>query len=352
MPGNVKSRLFCRIDGVDYFDWTLYWTNPLYGYNPKDSGVVLDSDIQKSFENLNSRVVDYTFVPPYGSEIHVVPGCPVGMADIRKNYVIKRRPDEGCCNVFSPLKTNWRWIENKDCAIIPSKKAIVVAGSWYSSSDSRIRQRVREEFPDIVESDVQYYNKNLNLRYTEIPEQWIMLLKGELKKPCISYEKLEFKTDNEVNLDILYLVYKTGMQKWSDENQKAFCLQLCALNEHNWRDYLGTISALFNEILNPKKNSGICANELITISRFPKACKELVRQGYQAEVPFISEKDMQMTQKLILRIVGLSGDTPFTTIEKLATEFNKQKIDMNCFYRSFDNIVKFRPKKFENESKD
>ena len=352
MPGNAKSRLFCRIDGTDYFDWTVYWTNPRYGFHPKDTGVVIEANILKSFEDLDSSLLDNTFVPQHGSEIHVVPGCPVGMADVRKNYVIKRRPDEGCCNVFSPLKDNCQWIENKDYAIIPSKKAIVVAGSWYSSSDSRIHQRVHEEFPDIVESDVQYYNKNLNLRYVEISEQWIMLLKGELKKPCISYKKLEFKTDNEVNLDILYLVYKAGMQKWSVENQNAFRLQLCALNEHNWRDYPGTVNMLLKEIINPDANYGICANELTSISLFPKACRELIKTEFCTQIPFKSEKDMQMAQRLVIHVIGLPEDSPFTTIQKLATEFDKLKINMNCFYRTFDNIVKFRPKKFENESKD
>ena len=350
MPGNVSSKAFCHIEGVEYYDWTLYWTNNRYGWAPKDSGVVIDSDMLRSFESLESNLFDDTFNPQHGSEIHVVPGCPIGMADIRKNYVIKRNADSGCCNVFSPLKADCYWIENKDVAIIPSKKAIVIAGTSYSSAVSHVRERVFELFPDIHESDMLLHlSLNLYLRYVELPTQWLSLLKGELKKPCISYKKLEFKTANEVSLDILYLVYKTGMQSWSGEAMKAFTLQLCALNEHNWRDYPGTIGTLFNDILNLKKNRHLCANELIGITKFPKACREMIRNGLQSNLAFKSQEDIDMSQRLIRYVVGLSEDAQFTTIESLARVFNEKKINMNCFYRTFDNIVKFRPKEFKNE---
>ena len=195
-----------------------------------------------------------------------------------------------------------------------------------------------------------HQKEDLAVSYLEMPEDWIKLITGQFQKPCISYEKLEFKTDNEVNLDVLYLVYKTGIQKFSADNQKAFHVQLCALNEHNWRDYPGTLSILMKDLLLNKYNPQYCFSDLGSKSGLPKAIQEMVKQGYQAEVPFKSQEDMEMAQKLIKMVIDMPQDAQFSTIQELAVKFNEKHINMNCFYRTFDNIVKFRPKVFKNES--
>ena len=355
----MNMRIFCRYDGVDYNDWTVYfkWSNRNLEHYKDRPIVAFQTSLTDAVFGENGTIHWNQFVPPTGSEIYVAPGCPVGMADIRKNYVIKRQPDFGCCNVFSPINNILGYIDNKDFAVVPSRKAIVLSGDrWTSATSSDIKKEVNFFFPDLAIDEldqVKYYmDARLGLRYAEIPESYLSYLSGTLQKPCISYKNLVFKTDNEVNTDILYLVYKTGIVKGcsGSEAMRTFHLQLCALNEHNWRDYPGTLSILMHDMLqcNTPKSNGKCAADLTSPSHLPKAIKEMCKTGSVAEAPFKSQKDIEMAQKFILYVIGLQ-DMQFTTIQDVAKAFNENRINMNCFYRTFDNIVKFRPKEFKNE---
>ena len=276
---DTKIQCYVLLDDKPYFDWTLYKKGDPYFTEKLDKYVALGNGIINSFAELDSKYLDDTFVPPYGSEIHVVPGCAVGMADVRKNYVIKRKADDGCCNVFSPLKDTSRNLWNNEYAIIPSKKAFVLSEKryWAQNPTSNIKDDIKYFFPDIDFSDCTIVNGSLNVSAIQIAEDWIKLLKGEFSKPCISYKKLEFKTDNELTLDTLYLVYKTGIDTWSNDGQERFFIQLCALNEHNWRDYPGTLGVLMKDIMYRKYAT--CAEALGSPSRLPKAVKELARVG-------------------------------------------------------------------------
>jgi len=358
---DVKMPVYCRIKGKEYFGWTLYSSCKSWTYERiehKENLIAVGTDMIEQMANLDSRLLDDTFVPQHGSEIHLVPGCPVGVADVRKNYKLKRKADEGTCNVFSPYKGQYGHFWNTGYAIIPSEKAIVLSNrTIYSMDEMDIYQALQHFFPNKWKvnpcpgmPDVDIYAKDLPISYTDLPESWFKLITGQLQKPCISYKKLEFKTDNEVNTDILYLVYKTGKQRFSADAQKAFHIQLCALNEHNWRDYPGTLSILMKDMLYTKYNSSYCYNDLSSKSGLPKAVQEMVRTGMQSDVPFASSKDAQMAQKLIKMVVEIPEDKQFSTIQELAMKFNERKINFNCFYKAFDNIVKFRPKEFKNES--
>ena len=315
------------------------------------------TDFIERMINLDSRLLNENFVLPHGSEIHLASGCPVGIADVRKNYKLKRKADEGICNVFSPFKGAYSHFWNSAYAIVPSEKAIVLASkSSIRSNEMDIYHALEHFFPNKWKTNVvpvvpgaDIYQKDLAVSYMEIPEDWLKLITGQLQKPCISYKKLEFKTDNEVNTDILYLVYKTGTQRYSADAQKAFHIQLCALNEHNWRDYPGTLSILMKDMLHTKYNSSYCYNDLSSKSGLPKAIQEMVKTGMQSDVSFASSKDAQMAQRLIKMVVEIPEDKQFSTIQELVTKFNERKINFNCFYKAFDNIVKFRPKEFKNE---
>lgn len=359
---DYRLKIYCQIDGVDYYDWTVCFQGSSYyssGFLEKGKNlVVLGADIFNQIKEESCSFLDDKYIPKNGSSIHLVSGCPVGIADIRKNYTIKRKPDDGDCNVFSPYNGYRGILWNTAYAIVPSEKTIVLSNKDKYSNALDIYQSLQHFFPDkwkikdpcpvLPGADV--YKKDLALFYTVPQEEWLMLLKGELKKPCVSYKKLEFKTDNEINTDILYLVYKTGIQRYGAETKKAFHIQLCALNEHNWRDYTGTVSMLFSNMLRPE-DSKLCCSDLGSPSKLPKAVKEMVAHCTHTALPFKSQKDMEMAQKLIRLVVDIPEDRQFSTIEELATKFNEKKIYMHCFYRTFENIVKFRPKVFkENES--
>ena len=351
-----KARLFCEIDGVKYYDWTVYWNKDKYWAYPANYNLVFTYAISGNFEeSCINDLLDDTFVPAVGSEIHVVSGCPVGMTDIRKNYTIKRKADDGCCNVFSPLSVNCRWLSCSSYSIVPSRQAIFISESRYPRDVKRekiaLQNEINNAFPDLTDlerNEISFVENDLNLKYGCIPEAYLDLLQGKLQKPCISYKKLQFKTENELTQDILYLVYRAGKEKWNHDAGERFKIQLCALNEHNWRDYPGTVNMLFTDILNPRK-SAYCMGMLGT-SYIPKAAKELSNSMIADGIQFKSQKDIEMAQRFLKYIMGIPEDLQFTTIQTINKKFSEANINMNAFYRCFNNMVKLIPKKVENES--
>jgi len=359
---DYKLKIYCQIDGVDYYDWTVcFQCSSYYSSRVLEKGknlVILGADIFNQIKEEDCSLLDDKYIPKSGSSIHLVSGCPVGTADIRKNYTIKRKPDDGDCNVFSPYNGYRSILWNTAYAIVSSEKTIVLSNKDKYNNSLDIYQSLLHFFPDkwkikdacSVLPGADVYKKDLALFYTVPQEEWLMLLKGELKKPCVSYKKLEFKTENEINTDILYLVYKTGIQRYNEEAKKAFHIQLCALNEHNWRDYPGTISILLSQLLRPRRER-YCLDDLSSASRLPKAVKEMVSHCRHTPLPFKSQEDLAMAQKLVKYITDIPDDIQFSSIDKIIEKFREKCVDIECFYRLFDNIVKFRPKAFkENES--
>lgn len=351
----MEARLFCKINELECYDWTVYYDDRPYHTN-STSGIVVDNNVRETLRNIDS-LLDNTFVPALGSEIHVVPGCPVGMADIRKNYKVKRKPDDGCCNVFSPLPDNYNWISCGRYAIVPSRKALVIIRAVFPADENRqkivLQNKVESLFPDLTteeKNQIVTNSRDLDLKSVNIPEAYLQLLLGNLKKPCISYKKLEFKCENELTMDTLYLVYRAGMAKLSPDAEEKFKLQLCALNEHNWRDYPGTIHMLFRDILGFYRNSSTyCASALNSISKIPKAAKELVSSGNNHN-RYASQKDFELAQSLMMYAVSMPKDLKFTDMQTLTEKFNEAHISMNSFYNCFNNMVKITPKQFEDES--
>lgn len=347
------SRIFCHINGTKYYDWTIYWNKDRYRNTPTNP-IITDQIVRDLMINPDS-LFDDCFVPNHGSEIYVAPGCPVGMADIRKNYVIKRKPDDGVCNVFSPQNVPYYYMSCEYVAVIPSRRSMVGIESCWPRDEKRSKQvlqnKVNEMFPDLTDFEKKecFTRDDLNLRPVLVNESFLSLLQGKLTKPCISYKKLEFKTENEVSLDILYLVYRSAQQQWTSENAEKFRIQLCALNEHNWRDYTGTISMLFNDILNTRTPYK-CSGDLGSISRIPKAAKEMVSSLNKTTLPFKSQQDLDMGQKLLMYLIGIPEGMRFTTMETIETKFAEQHIPLDSFYRCFDNMVRLTPKEFKDEA--
>ena len=348
----MEVKCYARINGVDYFDWTLYSIDSSwYRKLDKDPArfIAIDTETLRKFEDLDASLLDETFVPPLNSEVHIVPSCPVGMADIRKNYTVKRKPDDGCCNVFSPYKGCYGHFWNTDYAIIPSKRAIVLGHkNQWNKSLKNSKEIIQELFPELLPTDYTVVNKEQNICYAELSDDWLMLLTKQLKKPCVSYQKLEFKSDNEVTLDILDLVFRTGSQQWSQDNQKAFHIQLCALNEHNWRDYKGTIGMIFHDVLCPfgRCRSNSIASDLRCLSRIPKAAKELVDSCMKQE-GFVSKEDLELAQEFMRNFLGMNG-VKFTTMETVISKCGEHGINMQVLFGLFDNMVKLEPKQFGN----
>lgn len=352
----MKSRLFCRLDGVDYYDWTIYWEK--YNYRPYvNDGIVVDKDLRRRIEDID-ELLDDTFTLTPGSEIHVVPSCPICMADIRKNYITKRKVDDGCCNVFSPFKGSTNWVGCAMYAIIPSRRSFVVQESGWPRNDNKTKAnlecKITNLFPDLsVEERNQIIFKSDNdsiFEYGNIPVAYVDLFFGKLTKPCVLYKKLEFKTENQVSLDILYLVYRAGMSEAYSDTIEKFKIQLCALNEHNWRDYPGTISMLFKNLLNPRSSSK-CSGELYLVSRMPKAAKELVISMTRPEtIPFKSQEDIDMAQRLLIYVLEMPENLKFSTMETIISKLQEKHISIDCFCRCFNNMVKITPKEFKDES--
>ena len=331
-------KAFFEIDGKRYFGFEFYARS--------DSGMTKDYDIIVS-ESVRNRLrtleglTDEDYVLDEGTQIHVVPDCPVCMDDIRKNYTIRRSLDGGDCNVFSPYRKSVKWcLSSSALAVIPSLKAIV-CDTQFGADRNSLHELINSFLPEasgLGQQDFVYHAERIYYMGIKISDAYIRLLEGTLSKPAISYRKLHLSHGNLLTPDALFMVYQAGMRRRTEANaEKNFVLELSALNQSDWRDYPGTVSLLMNEIL--KRSDCIKETVCRTRSRQPKAIKELLSVK---PADFASDKDRKMASLLVQEILDIREET-FTDIESLFGLMASKGISFPTLKSFFRNMVRIKP---------
>ena len=83
----------------------------------------------------------------------------------------------------------------------------------------------------------------------------------------------------------------------------------------------------------------------------PKAAKELVSSMTRPEtIPFKSQEDIDMAQRLLIYVLEMPENLRFSTMETIIKKLEEKRISLDCFYRCFDNMIKITPKEFKDES--
>ena len=337
------NHFYFKYNGVEYRDYTLYLydTN---GYSLRyltyisDDDIIVDDffsyDIQESNLTQNIPV-------PKGSSVHIVQPCKFAIADVRKNYVIKRKYDSGDYNVFTPNNTRLPRLATIDAMLIlPKEKCIV--GCLNFQSESQIIAQVLAEMPDKDYSDSIYTNIVTIYR---VPREYKPLLNGTSKKPCVSCDCLDLNTENQLTADILECVYKVGSQEdYSKNAAENLMMQFNLLNQYNWRNYPGTVGLLISMI----NYSGPFCTLTKHESSLPKHIKEIIRQKYS---PYKGEEDRRLGREFLEPLLQIKG-LRYASITNLNEVLQKYKISTYTFCELYNVVARITPKEDEEEEKD
>lgn len=352
MANIIDTKIYATIEGHNVFGWRILYVNHYRFGDGKTDHVFVDEDTRNllTIKEDFVKLCDTSFSPQSGDEIYVAPDCPLASAEIRREYKVKRKPDDGVCNVFSELNLRTSWYDSEKIYLYPTEKTVIAFE--HNVDTSNLPDITRQEN---ITSDPIIITKKKYLKKCFIPESYQMLLRGELKKLVIYYTALKFNSGNQVTTDALYLVYKTGLEAYTNENKKNFILQLTALSQCNWRDYPGTIKLLlwgylYNRITTRNRK---CAAEIGRTSALPKAIKEMCAWDYDSKtnpssIKFGSQQDIEMAQSFF-EMVFEFGDTKFSSIQKISRMVSEAKVPFEVFYLLYDNIVKIRRTQFKND---
>ena len=279
-----------------------------------------------------------------GAEVHLVPKCDVAVDDVRKEYKIKRKFDDGDYNVFSKL---WWWpsiySENDGCIIIPQHKTVVV--STYYADDPW--QEALKMFPDCTTDNTIRINRCFQFFHPGLDQQkesWISLISGSAMKPCVSIKDLKFESCNDLDIDALNLVYRTSKSdRYVQQGEvEKFNLQLKSLNQTNWREYPLTMNLLFNELLRNRDYStyNYCRGKVSTI---PKAIKHFYTDVYKPE--HYTQEDFNMAKSFLMELLGMQ-ETMFVNQSSLTEKLKSISMKPEDFEQYFNCVVRIKSKDY------
>lgn len=311
----MLAKFWGTIDGVPYYGWNIYFINPYFtDYRDwfQGKGAYITSDVADIIPEIPQiSKVNSAFLPKEGDPIYVSPNCPYALDDLRKHYKIKRNPDDGVCNVVSPIEKG-KSFYCTDILKCPDEKLLVVG------QDSVMVRSAGTRILLYAPKNAVYIRKSFRLyRYkgTTFPEVYQKILNGTLTKPIVSPEQLNVRNSNAVTLDTLSLLITTGGARSAKETDEAFVLQLQALNQCDWQSYKGCLTNIFRYMRNFSGFS--CFNRYYKApSGLPKAVKmlwdECVINGYQKTMQTPEEYDLFMTWYKDLAHIG--SDKFMTTV--------------------------------------
>lgn len=345
---NTKMpKLYITYRGVKYYGYELI----LVGLNSYHSGGNVYIGEAEYYAlcrgDISNFASNVTVIP--GSSVHLVPECSVAVDDIRREYKIKRKFDEGDYNVFSKLKFLPRCNTNKDgLLLIPKHKtAMAIYGDHHTTDNLHLCMAA---YPDITEDDIITVEGWTNLAFAypganEHEESWEKLILGTALKPCISVKDIKFKETNALDLDALQLVYrlsKTNRYIETGECEK-FNLQLKSLNQTNWREYPLTMHMLFNDLLS-NQHYGTYVHLSNKISTVPKAIKHFYNDVKEPVV--YTKEDLELCQEFLMDLLGING-TMYVSGSALARKLKSINMEPDAFEKYFDCTMRIKIKEYD-----
>ena len=317
--------------------------NDVYGCisHPNLAVVNFDLDVGNS---VVKALLDDTFVPAKGSEIHVAPVCPYAADDIRKNYTLKRKYDTGCCNVFSNLRRSSIWCY---VAIIKDRKELAFLDYHAHANANACAAVIRNisGYENLKPSELEV--KSSFIYYTLLPDSWINLLEGKLTKPAISYKKLDMNFGLEMTDDVVELVYQAGRQRGNSQrngtNEEKLALELSAMAQYNWRDYPRTLYCLKGLLNFSRYNAYSCLEH--RKSQASKSIRPIL--DFNPTSNAASQADFDMAKHLMLKVLGLQDGVKFVNYDDIQKRMNNYGVPIWLFHEVFDTIVRIKPKEYE-----
>ena len=348
----IPHVYFSTID-AEYKDYTLYTLRDCSSashYKYFVDGIIY----RKLREDLYS---DKSIKIPEGSDIYLFPNCPIAVDDVRKHYKLHRGIDSADYNVYvRPNNLVWKaQIRLESALVFPEKKIIVEVPNRSHTKQEAIRAaKVLAYGQTIIDTDnctwLDYTKKLYPI--LDVNGIYEKILNDTLTKPLVALSGLCIDSDLELNTDILQLVYTTGKASPNDNSRNDFIVQLNVLNQHNWRQYPGTIAVLFGTLFGYSRyHSTIYSGMIRTRSKYSKVVQTLLSTTRISS--FASEKDFNLGQKFIMDLLMFDG-TKFCSFSNLRDKIEMSGIMPEMFELLFNPVVRITPKNFTaaNETKD
>jgi hypothetical protein len=324
-----------------YAGYELVYPKKILIKDTKHTAIVSDNilSILHNLPKLADSLLATDVYPLPGSSIYAASPCMFDAKDLRNNFKLKRSPDTGDYNVFSSLPTRQRksavtTLRATSSVIIPSRKMIIANNdknescySLLSKFAPEIDQHKHDEEFFIDWGSREYMWVNLN-------QDYLNLLEGKFEKPCIPAENLKLYHDNPLSLDTLEMVYRAGVQDKSDDAVNNYLMQLSAMNLRNWRDYPGTISILFGQLLNYRWFSAS-----YPVHEHPEKYEKFVAEmrSYKGK-PFLNQEDQKMATDLIERLIGLDF-TQKHTWQEVMNAASRISLQLTTLFSLYDNEI-------------
>lgn len=301
-------RAYFEIDGEKCYGYDVILRN--CSWISRHGDVILD---QKTWHNLKDIIAGDKVSVPNGSSVYVVPGCPIPHDDIRRNYNVKRNPDNGDFNVVGNLSYN-------------SRARIKVLGVDRPSRTISIGNVIT--YP---------YNDGRDAYVFRMPPIYESIIMGELTKPIVSYRQLEIKNANSLTVDTLSLIYRLSMEYPGSEDIDKYKLQLKALSQTDWRDYPYTISIVL-KVLPINK---YCCGQVLCKKKSER--DKAIDMMYQCSCSYdkASQKDRNMLYDLMCEILDIKGEM-FVSLNDFMSKIQSRSIPWTNFLDVFDCTVRIR----------
>ena len=353
------NHAYLDILGNKYYDYEAATDRDYWYWN--DDEYLFSDNIFKEFRTLDS-FADKTIKPKKGSSLYLFPGGPVALDDIRRNYTIKKKIDTGDYNVIHPYESNsYRSWKNESyfnqVAVFPSEKKIFLhqAPHQYGNtarkdvySEAEMYKYACECFGSVLNREDMVYLENFVkdiqlVRGGKNMASYVSLLTTPMVKPLVSIENLDLNAENELNLDVLMLVYSAAKSTANyREREENMLVQLNVMNNYNWREYPRTVSILLNEVGRYHLLSDMKRHP----SQYSKTIREILEHSCNE---FASEKDYLLSQKLLNALLNI-GDGKFVSFDTLDDRLHQKDIPRGTFLSMFTDIVKVMPKKYDENN--
>lgn len=307
---------------------------------------------------------DRSIKPKRDSKLYVVSPCKYALDAIRHNYQIKRKPDDADYIVFSEAQFSNERVEffpgnwyGYTVYISHGSKLVVIDCRWdtyskvnYSMPPScpdlaTIKRNIEYEY-HIDASDLTCWFREQLEDMTHVQEDAVKLLLGELNKPAVYVDDLDFDTGNKLTESTVAMVLTAMRAKNSDDNEKNLKTMLEAFNQYDWRDYPLTLRTMRMLALNTY-GSVYYTRFNRCYSRLPKSIRELVKAIDGSNEIDVTEKDYNMGKSLIDSVLG---EVPkFVTVNTLESKLSSLSVQKEIFDYYYDSIVRITPKSFTNK---
>lgn len=283
---------------------------------------------------------------PQKSQIYVFPNSKYAADDIRAHYSVKRDPDSGDFNVYSPINLlKSFWIDSTRVETIiywPSRK-IALCTQIRRADMTSFCQTIRKCVPDMTEDEAADYTTlvhdgGLWLYWLNDPKcMYQKVLDGTLKKPLVAPEQLDITNNNKLTIDVLMLLYQTALDTGRFSNKKNIVMQLNMLNQYDWRNYPGTI-AVFKSIL-------LTLPSIYKMTKQPSKYNKIVNEFLTpSDIHFRKQEDLELAQSFMYNLLGFDK-VMFVRTSDLLERLQRNDIPITTFQTVFDAIVKISPKR-------